>query len=101
MKSRKDYIIEPNDERWLEVTPRAAVAGGVVVVLLLAAMTLLQPEPRGAVNATRNAPALAQDTQVSILPPPVPSAAVPETASTSADDDTKSWASREDVPPSF
>lgn len=49
MKSRKQYITEPEDRRWLEVTPRTAVAGGLIVVALLAAMAVLAPGERPAV----------------------------------------------------
>jgi hypothetical protein len=48
MQGSKRFITESDERHWLEVTPRAAAAGGLVVVLLLGAIMLLHPGERGA-----------------------------------------------------
>lgn len=74
MKSRKQYLTEPEDQRWMHASLWAAITGGVVVVALLLAMALFTPGERPARDSVRaDATAVARLTAVVPLPP-LPSA---------------------------
>ncbi|MEO8303251.1 MAG: hypothetical protein ABI724_03965 [Betaproteobacteria bacterium] len=99
MKSRKQYLTEPEDRRWLEVTPRTAVAGGLIVVILLAAMVALAPGERPAVAADSAVRPSMADTQRSNTPRLAPevSTANPQPATTGPDE----IAAPDNHPPTF
>lgn len=74
MKSRKQYLTEPEDQRWMYASPWAAVAGGVVVILLLLAMALFTPGERPP-RALDRADATSVERPIAAVPlPPLPSA---------------------------
>jgi hypothetical protein len=96
MKSRRRYITEPGDRHWLYASPWIAAAGGLVVVILLAAMALLQPgsptagdgrSQAQAATAAPRSPAAAPDAPVRTLPPVAP--------------DAESYATPGTMPPTF
>jgi hypothetical protein len=96
MKSRKQFITEPGDRRWLEVGPRAAAAGGLVVVLLLGAMALLHPGERVAVDANRSTLSSASASSLPAAPPDVPATTLPPIAT-----DADGFAAPDNHPPTF
>jgi len=74
MKSRKQYLTEPEDRRWMQASPWAAVVGGVAVIALLLAMALFTPGEHPARESVR-ADATAVERPTAAVPlPPLPSA---------------------------
>lgn len=74
MKSRKQYLTEPEEQRWLNASPWAALAGGTVVILLLIAMAVFTPGERPAHELER-ADATMVEMPIATVPlPPLPSA---------------------------
>jgi len=74
MKSRKQFITEPGDRRWLDATPLAAAAGGLIVVLLLGTMVLLHPGERAAAVGEPPATPLSPESPAYALPSIAPDA---------------------------
>lgn len=80
MKSRKEYLTEPGDQRWMHASTWAAAAGGILIILLLLAMAFYTPGDRPA-GALDRADATPVERPVAAVPlPPLPSAT--EAAST-------------------
>jgi hypothetical protein len=74
MKSRKQYLTEPGDQRWMHASTWAAAAGGILIILLLLAMAVFTPGERPAGRLDR-ADATAVETPVAAVPlPPLPGA---------------------------
>ena len=96
MKSRKQYLTEPGDRRWLEATPLAAAAGGLVIVLLLGAMALLHPNERAPVNVDRPTVSSASTSSSPSAPSDAPTSTLPPIAP-----DAESYAAPDSQPPTF
>jgi len=80
MKSRKQYLTEPEEQRWLNASPWTAVVGGTVVILLLIAMAVFTPGERPAHELERADATMVERPIATVPLPPLPSAA--DTAST-------------------
>jgi len=99
MKSRKQYITEPEEHRWLAVTPTAAVAGGLIVIILLVAMAVLAPGERPVVAADGAVRPSATDAQRpnTLRSAPAAPTANPQPAATGPDE----IATPDNHPPTF
>ena len=75
MKSRKQFLTEPEEQRWLNASPWAAIAGGTVVILLLIAMAVFTPGENPAHERERAYATMAEMPIVTVPLPPLPSAA--------------------------
>ncbi len=74
MKSRKQYLTEPGDQRWVQASAWTAAAGGIVIILLLLVMAVFAPGERPA-RALDRADATPVDRPVAAVSlPPLPTA---------------------------
>jgi len=99
MKSRRKFITEPGDRRWLETSQWTAAAGGLVVVLLFGAMALLHPGERAAVDVDRAAQSFVTDAPAADSQPAAvagPASSMPSTAT-----DADVLAAPDNHPPTF